>query len=113
MPVSYGIMSRVGVWILRGVTLLIVLYAALFCTVAIAMLQPPERFGQIMKRLPEPLVFMLLPAPRMWMWARAGSLSEGDIAPDFTLATMDRSGEVTLSSHRGDRPVVLVFGSYT
>ena len=93
--------------------MLIVLYAALFGTVAIAMLQPPERFGRIMKRLPQSLVWVLLPAPRMWMWARAGNLSEGDIAPDFTLSTLDRSGEVTLSSHRGDRPVVLVFGSYT
>jgi len=114
MPVSYEVMSRPGVkWIVRGAAVLIALYAALFGTVAIAMLQPPERFGRIMKHLPQPLVWMTLPAPRMWMWARAGSLSEGDIAPDFTLSTLDRSGEVTLSSHRGDRPVVLVFGSYT
>jgi hypothetical protein len=105
---------RPGVkWIVRGAAVLIMLYAALFGTVALAMLQPPERFGRIMKRLPQALVWILLPAPRMWMWARAGSLSEGDFAPDFTLSTLDRSAEVTLSSHRGDRPVVLVFGSYT
>ena len=114
MPVSYEVMPKPSLkWIVRVAAVLIALYAAFFGTVAIAMLQPPARFGRIMKRLPQPLVWMLLPAPRMWMWARAGSLSEGDIAPDFTLSTLDQSAEVTLSSHRGDRPVVLVFGSYT
>jgi peroxiredoxin len=49
----------------------------------------------------------------MWLWARKGHLTEGDPAPDFTLSTPDRAGRVTLSSHRGQRPVVLVFGSYT
>ena len=41
------------------------------------------------------------------------SLSEGQPAPDFTLPTLDTKAQVTLSSHRGQRPVVLVFGSYT
>jgi peroxiredoxin len=49
----------------------------------------------------------------MWLWARKGTLTQGDVAPDFTLSTIDRSRQVTLSSYRGDRPVVLVFGSYT
>jgi hypothetical protein len=92
---------------------LVVAYALFGGTVALAMLQPPERFGRIMTHLPAPLVWGLLPAPRMWLWARAGRLQEGDPAPDFTLATFDHSQRVTLSSHRGDRPVVLVFGSYT
>ena len=81
--------------------------------VAVAMLQPPERFGQIMRHVPAGLVWGLLPGPRLWLWARDGRLREGDPAPDFTLATFDHSRRVTLSSHRGDRPVVLVFGSYT
>jgi len=42
-----------------------------------------------------------------------GDLEEGDPAPDFTLASHDHKQRVTLSSYRGDRPVVLVFGSYT
>jgi peroxiredoxin len=46
-------------------------------------------------------------------WARAGGFETGDPAPDFTLSRLDRKGSVTLSSHRGERPVVLVFGSYT
>lgn len=100
-------------WIARGVAALVILYAVLFGVVAYAMVQPPARFGQIIKRLPQSLVWAALPAPRMWMWARRGDLKEGDPAPDFTLSTQDRSGEVTLSTYRGDRPVVLVFGSYT
>jgi len=59
-----------------------------------------------------------------------GALREGDLAPDFRLLLLDtlRSPEaqaalqrgethrltsVTLSSFRGQRPVVLFFGSYT
>ena len=37
----------------------------------------------------------------------------GDVAPDFKLKTKDGSREITLSSFKGKRPVVLVFGSYT
>jgi hypothetical protein len=92
---------------------LVVVYAALAGALALAMLQPPERFGRIMARLPEPLVWGVLPAPRLWLWARGGQLAEGDQAPDFTLPTVDGGVPVTLSSHRGVRPVVLVFGSYT
>ena len=100
-------------WILRGLGVIIVLYAVLFGTVMVAMLQPPERFGQVMKHLPAPLVWGALPAPSMWLWARRGNLAEGDPAPDFTLKMHDGPQEVTLSSYRGSRPVVLVFGSYT
>ena len=41
------------------------------------------------------------------------NLKVGQAAPDFTLPTVDRKSEVSLASFRGDRPVVLVFGSYT
>ncbi len=37
----------------------------------------------------------------------------GAEAPDFTLQTRDGKKTVTLSSFRGKKPVVLVFGSYT
>ena len=37
----------------------------------------------------------------------------GDRAPDFTLADADGEKNVTLSKLIGDKPVVLVFGSYT
>jgi hypothetical protein len=100
-------------WFLRSVAALLVLYVVLFATVLAAMLQPPERFGAIMRYLPAPVVWGALPASRMWLWARQGTLNVGDMAPNFTLPTLDKSAAVTLSSHRGQRPVVLVFGSYT
>jgi hypothetical protein len=55
----------------------------------------------------------LVPFPPMWNVARRGSLRVGDQAPDFELPILDRSRQVRLSAFRGDRPVVLVFGSYT
>jgi hypothetical protein len=90
-------------------------YAVLFVIVLTAMLQSPARFGQFMKRVPEALVWGPLPAPRMWLWARNGDLVPGGQAPDFSLPRHgnDARERVTLSSYRGNRPVVLVFGSYT
>jgi len=41
------------------------------------------------------------------------SLKVGDAAPDFTLPDHAGQQEVTLSSFRGQRPVVLVLGSFT
>lgn len=77
-----------------------------------AMTQPPERFTQIVARLPRPMM-MLSPFPILWAQARAGVLALGDVAPDFNLDTADRAAKVRLSSNQGVRPVVLVFGSYT
>ena len=37
----------------------------------------------------------------------------GEGSPDFELAYQDDSGTLRLSSFRGDRPVVLIFGSLT
>lgn len=45
--------------------------------------------------------------------SRPAGAKEGDPAPDFTLTALDGEREVTLSSFRGDRPVALIFGSYT
>jgi hypothetical protein len=100
-------------WLVRGVVALVALYVALGGAVVLAMVQPPERFGQIMKHVPMALVWGALPGPKLWLWARRGHLTEGDLAPDFNLSTYNHSGQVQLSSHRGQRPVVLVFGSYT
>ena len=100
-------------WLARGVVALVVVYLLFAGVVLTAMLQPPERFGAFMKHAPAPLVWGLLPAPTMWLWARAGTLSVGDAAPDFTLHTLDHKSQVTLSSFRDQKPIVLVFGSYT
>ena len=107
-------MQHVVKWLLPVAVGLFVIYVALFSAVVIAMVQPPARFGAFMKRMPAPVVWGALPARRMWLWARRGTLVEGALAPDFTLRTThDRTRRVTLSSYRGERPVVLVFGSYT
>ena len=37
----------------------------------------------------------------------------GETAPVFTLQTLDREREVDLASFKGNRPVLLMFGSYT
>jgi len=101
-------------WFVRGGIVLVVCYVVLFGTVLAAMLQPPERFGAFMRHMPGAVVFGGLPAPRMWLWARKGTLADGDVAPDFSLRTVkDRNQRVALSSYHGRQPVVLVFGSYT
>jgi hypothetical protein len=86
-------------------------YLTALVTIAWAMRQPPEQFGQVMKHVPWP-AFLAMPFESMWIRARAGMLQPGDPAPDFRLQTIDHKQEVQLSKMRG-RPVVLVFGSYT
>jgi len=78
----------------------------------VLMLQPPDRFARGMSRIPDYL-FPVVPFRRLWTFARRGSLEAGDAAPDFRLETLDRKGQVRLSSFQGEKPVVLVFGSYT
>lgn len=92
---------------------LVVLYAILCAGLYAAMRQPPERFGAIMKYVPESVAFMVLPFRPFWMVARAGNLNVGDAAPDFVLPAVDHSHVVSLSSEYRTKPVVLVFGSYT
>jgi len=111
---------RLSSWLARAarpmavfVTIIACAYLAFGAVVLTAMHQTPERFGRFMRHVPAPLVWGALPAKRMWLWSRRGTLAHGDEAPDFTLARQDRSGRVTLSSFRGRRPVVLVFGSYS
>jgi hypothetical protein len=43
----------------------------------------------------------------------AGARKVGEVAPTFKLMSLDGKGETDLSSFRGERPVVLFFGSYT
>ena len=100
-------------WVVRIAGALIAIYVVLSGGVLAAMLQPPERFGQIMRFAPTTVVWGLLPGARIWSWARAGQVGPGTVAPDFTLPTQEGTSSVTLSSFRGRQPVVLVFGSYT
>ena len=87
-------------------------YSLLLALMFVVMSQPPRRFGRAMRYFPMPAM-MLIPFVPMWNIARRGRVAVGDEAPEFSLPTLDRAETVTLSSFRGDRPVVLVFGSYT
>jgi hypothetical protein len=87
-------------------------YAVVTAGLFWAMCQPPDQFGSIMRHVPLPSM-MVLPFRPLWMIARAGQLQIGDAAPDFELLTHDKSQTVRLSDYRGEKPVVLVFGSYT
>jgi len=89
----------------------VVLYLGLLAGFLVVMRQPIV-FGKVMSKLPEPLL-MVVPFKQLWFVARAGHLQVGDLAPDFSLPTADRSARVRLSSFRRHKPVVLVFGSYT
>jgi len=78
------------------------------------MRQPPEHFARVMARIPGPIPFLILPFETLWMRARAGTLQAGSPAPDFSLMKLDKTAQVQLSSLTAQqRPVVLVFGSYT
>jgi len=95
-------------WLLAAVAIYVAFLAAMF----VVMSQPPRRFGRVMRYFPMPAM-MLIPFVPMWNIARRGRFDVGDEAPDFSLPTTDRTQTITLSSFRRDRPVVLVFGSYT
>ena len=99
-------------WLSRGLLLLSLSWLCFVGYIGWAMRQPPEVFGHVMSRMPMPAYF-LFPFETMWKSARAGRLHMGDRSPDFTLPLLDHSGSVTLSSFHGQKPVVLVFGSYT
>jgi hypothetical protein len=104
---------RARTWLLRGIAALVVSYLAGCAALAWIMVKPPQESARIIRHIPMPLAWGVLPGPSIWGWARKGTLARGDEAPDFTLPMQDGGGSVTLSSFRGRRPVVLVFGSYT
>ena len=91
--------------------IVLVLYVALLGGVLEVMRQPIV-FGKVMSKMPGPL-FMAIPFKQLWFIARAGHLKVGDPAPDFNLPTADGRAQVQLSSFRRQKPVVLIFGSYT
>jgi hypothetical protein len=103
----------VGKTLLRLSVCLMVIYLASASFIWWAMRQPPETFGRVMARIPAPIVFLLFPFETLWTHARAGNLQTGDPAPDFSLAKLDKSERIQLSSLNSRQPVVLVFGSYT
>ena len=99
-------------WMGIGVVALVIVYSALSAALLVAMKQTPTKFATVMSKLPM-VSMIVLPFEPLWNVARAGDLKIGDLAPDFRLRTYEKSSWVQLSSFRGDRPVVLIFGSYT
>ena len=89
-----------------------ILYGVATASLYAAMRQTPDTFGAIMARVPM-ISMMILPFRPLWMSARAGHLVVGAAAPDFNLPLIDRSRTVQLSAEYRQKPVVLVFGSYT
>ena len=109
MPSPIVIRAVVGV-----ACLLAVLWVIGSVTIYRVMQRPPEEFGRVMAKLPQPAAFIVLPFESLWLRARAGTLKIGDRAPDFTLNKLDKTGQVQLSALTAEgKPVVLVFGSYT
>ena len=98
--------------LLKFAGILAVAYALLVIGLYSVMRQPPQVFGTVMRYVPK-VAFFILPFEPLWLHVRAGHLKVGDIAPDFSLHTVDKKSVVQLSSQRGEKPVVLVFGSYT
>jgi hypothetical protein len=78
------------------------------------MRRSPEDFARVMAKIPQPAAFLVLPFETLWMRARAGTLHVGSPAPDFTLTKLDKTAQIRLASLTAQqRPVVLIFGSYT
>lgn len=91
---------------------IVVLYGVATSLLYLAMLQPPDTFGAIMAKVPG-ISMMILPFRPLWMSARGGHLSVGDAAPDFELPMLGEGRLIKLSNENREKPVVLVFGSYT
>lgn len=97
----------------RIFAVLLLLYVGFAGYVMWAMYQPPETFGRVMSRMPGPVVFLAFPFETVWTHVRGGTLHPGDTAPDFSLLKLDKTDRVQLSALTAQKPVVLIFGSYT
>jgi hypothetical protein len=98
--------------ILKTVVVFAIIYGLLTAGMFGLMLSSPDRFAGTMRYVPW-VTMMILPFKPLWMFARRGHFDVGQMAPDFNLQNTDGNGEYRLSSSRGLRPVVLIFGSYT
>ncbi len=99
-------------WLVSAFVGLSCLWLGLVAYIDWAMHQPPKVFGHVMAHMPPP-AYSLFPFETMWTDARKGSIEVGDMAPVFTVKTLKTYTPVQLSSLWAEKPVVLVFGSYT
>jgi len=112
LPTAYSLPRGPNVETLKTVAGYVVLVYVLMLAALLGVMRQPVLFGQVMSKVPKPLL-MIIPLKPLWLLARAGHLQVGDQAPEFSLPTVDRKTRVRLSSFRGHKPVVLIFGSYT
>jgi hypothetical protein len=103
---------RVRRWVASIVGVGFVCWLCLVGYVNWAMHQSPEVFGHVMAKMPTPAYFVL-PFETLWMRARKGQLNVGDAAPGLTVEKLEDRSSTELASLWTDKPVVLVFGSYT
>jgi len=100
--------------LIRGLAVLAIAWLCACAAIYHVMLEPPESFARVMAHVPGPVAFLALPFETLWTHARAGHLEKGDLAPDFSLTRLDKTGSIQLSALTAQqRPVVLIFGSYT
>jgi len=98
--------------LLKTFLVIVLVYVVVLIGLFTAMFQRPEVFSSVMAKTPG-MVFMVFPFKPLWLYARRGEVKVGDMAPDFSLEQFDNKNNVQLSALRGQKPVVLVFGSYT
>ena len=114
MPIRVNAKSRIIKTAVVVICVIVPLWLLACAGLYGTMRQSPDRFARVMAKIPGPIPFLVLPFETLWMRARAGTLQVGSPAPDFSLTKLDKSAQVQLSSLRAqNRPVVLVFGSYT
>ncbi len=105
--------GRLRRWVVSAIAVCVIAWLGFVAYIDWAMRQPPEVFGAVMARMPMP-AFFVLPFETLWNRTRAGNLDAGDQAPAFTLKELQGSeGPVDMAALWKERPVVLVFGSYT
>jgi len=103
---------RLRKWLLPTAAFLIAAWLCFLGYINWAMHQSPEVFGHVMARMPMPAYFVI-PFETMWSRARKGHVDMGDTAPSLTAKRLDDKTPVELGSLWNEKPVVLVFGSYT
>ena|ERR1700723_39591 len=103
---------RIRKWIAGFAAVSLASWLCLVGYVNWAMHQPPEVFGHVMAKMPMPAYFVL-PFETLWMRARSGQLNLGDPAPDLMVQRLEDHSPTNLALLWVDKPVVLVFGSYT
>jgi hypothetical protein len=112
MKMKLKISDKAKRWLGSSAVVLFVLWVGFVGFVYRAMRQPPEVFGHVMARMPMPAYF-LFPFETMWTNARRGTIQPGDVAPSLTVKKLEDKSPIELGSLWAERPVVLVFGSYT